>query len=268
MRVDYSRIAGYYDSIRGTANIDFWSAKICEFLSLKKGERVVDIGCGTGRHALSLANRPGLDVVGLDRSKEMLREAVLKDRRGKVAWMLGDARQLPFKDMEFDGVYVVMVIQHMKNKRKCYSEMHRVLRTGGRCVIVTSSHERFKRHLLNDFPKVTSIDKKRFPPIPKVMREMKEVGFSNLRHSLIRGQKTRIAVNEYLKKVRGKFVSTFNLMSEKEFSEGYRVFEKRLRKKYGNAIGHRTEFNFVVGTKACGRCACDSGQSSLRKITV
>jgi ubiquinone/menaquinone biosynthesis C-methylase UbiE len=65
-------------------------------LGLKPGMRVLDVGCGPGRHAHALAAR-GIEVVGLDIAMAFLQEA------GPGAWVRADARRLPFSDGSFDA---------------------------------------------------------------------------------------------------------------------------------------------------------------------
>ena len=65
-------------------------------LGLQPGMRVLDVGCGPGRHASALATR-GIDVVGVDISMAFLRAA------GAGTWVRGDARRLPFSERSFDA---------------------------------------------------------------------------------------------------------------------------------------------------------------------
>lgn len=72
-----------------------------------EGARLLDVGCGVGRHALELAER-GMNVVGVDRSRVFLERALTAaDERGlEVEFLLGDMREMSF-ELEFDGVYCI-----------------------------------------------------------------------------------------------------------------------------------------------------------------
>lgn len=76
-------------------------AFLVEALGLAPDDRILDIGCGTGRHARALGAR-GLQAVGLDVAARFL--AVARDRRPDGEWVRGDARRLPFASDRFDAV--------------------------------------------------------------------------------------------------------------------------------------------------------------------
>jgi len=112
-----------------------------ERLGLRPGERVLDLGCGSGRHAFEAARR-GARVVALDAG-----EAELNGVRATFAAMLaageldpeccsagavrGDARRLPFGDGEFDRVIAAEVFEHIPEDTVAMAELARVLRPGG-----------------------------------------------------------------------------------------------------------------------------------------
>jgi SAM-dependent methyltransferase len=113
-------------------------------LRLTPGARVLDLGCGGGRHAFE-AWRRGATVVALDRS-----EAELKEVRGVVGGMLdagelrdgapggavnGNALALPIRDASFDAVIASEVLEHVWDDRGALAELVRVLRPGGRLAV-------------------------------------------------------------------------------------------------------------------------------------
>lgn len=102
--------------------------------------RVLDLGCGDGRHAVYLAQR-GFGVCGLDSSPTALRLARqwLRERGLSGTWVLADMRApLPFRDAAFDAVVSTQVIHHARvaTVRATALEILRVLRPGG-MVLVT-----------------------------------------------------------------------------------------------------------------------------------
>ena len=109
-------------------------------LSLFPGCRVLDVGCGSGRHTGEALRKTGVFVVGMDLCLADLFKA--KDRlffhesvgeTGGGTWHLaaGDATNLPFGDAAFDGVICSEVLEHVPNHRLAARELMRVLRPGG-----------------------------------------------------------------------------------------------------------------------------------------
>jgi demethylmenaquinone methyltransferase/2-methoxy-6-polyprenyl-1,4-benzoquinol methylase len=115
----------------------------------KKPQRILDIGCGTGDLSISIAKRAleGTEIVGLDYSQPMLDIAKKKAEKAgageKVSFISGDASNLPFPDEHFDCAGISFAFRNLTyNNPLCHPhllEVRRVLKTGGRYVIVESS---------------------------------------------------------------------------------------------------------------------------------
>jgi len=100
------------------------------FLSLPRGGRILDIGCGTGIHALYLARR-GFSVWGADSSPSMIARARAKARGTAVQFTIGDAlERLPYAEASFDLVLCAMVLHgHTPESRRAFlREARRVSR--------------------------------------------------------------------------------------------------------------------------------------------
>jgi len=111
-----------------------------EALDLQQGERVLDVGCGTGVFLPAVAARVGREgrVVGLDHSETFLREArariVDAGLDDVVSFVSGDAQSLPFEDHTFDAAHTERVLMHLADADAAMREMRRVVRPGGRVV--------------------------------------------------------------------------------------------------------------------------------------
>jgi ubiquinone/menaquinone biosynthesis C-methylase UbiE len=98
------------------------------------GRSVLDLGCGTGRHALRLA-AGGARVTGVDFSSGMLAQARAKPGAADVEWVVHDlAASLPFEDGRFDCVLSALVLDHVRDVDSFFREAARVCRRGGRIV--------------------------------------------------------------------------------------------------------------------------------------
>lgn len=110
-----------------------------EMLSVKSGDRVLDVGCGPGNYTRYLAAANGGELaVGVDASSSMLAAGVKAEGGSNLAFVRADASALPFKDDEFDVVSCVGTVHMTKTPLGSLAEMTRVLAPGGRIVIVTT----------------------------------------------------------------------------------------------------------------------------------
>jgi len=109
-------------------------------LHLQSGQRVLDLGCGEGRHAISAWLEAPVDTVGLDLSPADLRTAAGRaaefqppaaSARGSLGWVQGSGLTLPFADASFDRVICAEVLEHIPDYHRVLGEIRRVLRPGG-----------------------------------------------------------------------------------------------------------------------------------------
>jgi len=110
-------------------------------LALRSGERVLDIGCGPGFLAQEMAASVGPDgsVVALDASEPMLALARRRCRdQPWVGFQAGDAARLDFADAAFDAVVSVQVHEYVARIDEAIAEIGRVLRSGGRALVVAT----------------------------------------------------------------------------------------------------------------------------------
>jgi ubiquinone/menaquinone biosynthesis C-methylase UbiE len=109
--------------------------KIAEFFRKNDVKRVLDLGCGTGRHMLYLARR-GFEVYGIDVAKEGIKIArqCLKDSKIRANLKVGSIyEKLPYQDNFFDAVISIRVIHHagIKDIKKLIREIKRILKPKG-----------------------------------------------------------------------------------------------------------------------------------------
>lgn len=100
---------------------------------------VLDVGCGIGGPARTLASRFGCRVVGIDLSEEFaITAGVLSERVGlgdRALFQCADALHLPFADGAFDAAFLFHVTMNIPNKKALLDELHRVIKPGGRLAL-------------------------------------------------------------------------------------------------------------------------------------
>lgn len=114
---------------------------ILKFFEPLEGKKVLDVGCGKGRFARVLQERaPGAEIWGLDISEEMLSFVPegIHTRAGAMT-------ELPFDDATFDCVYATESLEHAVEIERAVGELCRVLKTGGRLVIIDKNVEHWGR---------------------------------------------------------------------------------------------------------------------------
>jgi len=100
-----------------------------------KGQQVLDLGCGTGRYCLLLA-QGGAKVVGIDPSSGMMEQAKGKiTASSQITLHQGRLDDLHFPDGQFDLVVSALTLSHLPELEPTFREIGRVLKTGGRLVI-------------------------------------------------------------------------------------------------------------------------------------
>jgi ubiquinone/menaquinone biosynthesis C-methylase UbiE len=115
-------------------------ARLREILEPRPGERVLEVGPGTGYYSLPVASWIGpegrLDV--LDVQQEMLDHTMRRaseEGLSNIEPALGDARGMPYADDTFDAAYLVTVLGEIPDQDAALRELHRVVKPGGRIVV-------------------------------------------------------------------------------------------------------------------------------------
>jgi len=136
---DPAHFVNYLDNASAIEIFKSYKRHSYSLLNVKKGNCVLDLGCGAGDDALALAQIVGSTgrVVGIDNSETMIAEAKKRAEGfgGYVEFRLGDAHNLGFADNTFDGCRADRVFQHLEEPKQALSEMIRVARPGARIVI-------------------------------------------------------------------------------------------------------------------------------------
>ena len=140
--LSYRFLTPFYDFIQKYIVRDVrYKSLLIEQADIHAGQKVLDLGCGTGTLAIMVKQRvPGAEVIGLDADPDMLKVARYKSTRenAPVKFDVGMTYDLPYPNESFDRVLSSIMIHHLKtpDKKRTAHEIFRVLKPGGRLHII------------------------------------------------------------------------------------------------------------------------------------
>jgi ubiquinone/menaquinone biosynthesis C-methylase UbiE len=141
---DYSRQARTYDETRAASPSVLGPLR--QALAGAPGPRLADIGGGTGNYARALRD-DGWDPVVVDREPAMLAQAAAKG----LETIEGDAQRLPLADGSVDAAMLVSMLHHVEDQNAALTEARRILRPGGRLVLMVFTREDVGDLWLSDY---------------------------------------------------------------------------------------------------------------------
>ncbi len=140
----FDSIAGYYDGTNKILSFGLdglWRRRAVDRLGPVPGGRYLDVGCGTGDVSLEILRQaPGSNVVGIDQSQGMLLRGRAKigaaGLSDSICLMEADVLDLRFENSSFDAAITSFCIRNVTDRERGLGEMRRVVRPGGRIVIL------------------------------------------------------------------------------------------------------------------------------------
>jgi ubiquinone/menaquinone biosynthesis C-methylase UbiE len=249
MRVDYEVLAENYDDSRSTLfrSGGVWQRAFIERLSLSRGQLLLDAGCGTGQLTLPIAGATGATTFGCDPSSGMIEQAVGKPGARRTFWIRGEIGTLPFASDAFDAVIVSLVIQHVPDWRAGVDDLARVTRRDGRIVIRTVDHDAIASHLMFDFfPEGRDIDLARFPSVVEIMQHFAQNGADVISDVV----EMQVSYNgeQFLDKLRARYVSTLALLPDDVFEDGIKRAETFVRELGSDTVHYTLRHTYITAT--------------------
>ena len=129
---DYDNTLGKVDRHHQLLNL------VVELSNVKNGQKVLDIGCGTGLLSLKFLEKTGCSITGVDSSPEMLsifRDKIKKLDLSAIVCKLEDAKALDFEPNMFDVVASTVTLHHLTDKFPTIKKIHEILKPEGRFVL-------------------------------------------------------------------------------------------------------------------------------------
>ncbi|MFN2493233.1 MAG: bifunctional demethylmenaquinone methyltransferase/2-methoxy-6-polyprenyl-1,4-benzoquinol methylase UbiE [Pyrinomonadaceae bacterium] len=215
VREMFATIAGRYDLLNHllSGNVDRrWRRLVAKTLYAElpaNRTRILDVACGTGDLSVKLSESGNAQIVGIDFCRPMLEIAVSKPQRdgGHIAFIEGDALDLPFGEGSFDGVTIAFGLRNLASIDTGIRELLRVLKPGGTLAVLEFSKARtpvlrwlFRIYFTRVLPLLGGLisgsrsayqylpeSVSRFPDQEELASMMKQCGFKNVRFQNLTG---------------------------------------------------------------------------------
>jgi len=126
----------WFETPTGRLVRKYESTLLLEFLKPRPGERILDVGCGTGIFTQEVLDC-GAIVTGIDLSVPMLKKAFIRMGNASFTGLCADMSALPFPSNSFDKVFSMTAIEFVTDAGRAIAELDRVTRKGGRIVVTT-----------------------------------------------------------------------------------------------------------------------------------
>ncbi len=210
----FNNISGKYDFLNHFLSLGIdklWRKKAVKELRSIQPQRILDIATGTGDFALELLKLKPKEIVGLDISSGMLEVGREKMKKRKVdhviQMVLGDSENIPYDTAHFDALTVAFGVRNFENLETGLSEMLRVLRPGGKTVILEFSKPKkfpvkqafgfYSRYIIPFLGKRISKDEKAYAYLPESVAAfpegedfltiLRKLGYQNVKAQTVSG---------------------------------------------------------------------------------
>ena len=149
----------FLDTVSRNEGIMAMKRRTYELLDARAGQRILEVGCGTGDDARNIAEKisPAGSLIAIDKSEALINEARSRQKNDSVKFVVGDATDLDLESATFDACRIERTLIHIPEPTAAMSEIVRVLHTGGKLVayepdleayVIDSSYRELTHRLL------------------------------------------------------------------------------------------------------------------------
>ncbi|WP_339929053.1 class I SAM-dependent methyltransferase [uncultured Brevundimonas sp.] len=205
----------------GPGNRALWAAALSAHAPEHRPLDVLDLGCGTGRYTLTLAETFGGRTWGVEPSEKMRAVAGSGSAHPQVEYLEGRAERIPLPDDACDLVLMFLSFHHVRDRAAAAREIRRVLKPGGRVMIRSPFNDRMPDvHWHRFFPRARDIELAMFPSTTEVRDVFAAVGLQMIALDTVREQFGH-SLADTAQRLRSRSISTFEHLSEAEIEAGF-----------------------------------------------
>ena len=220
--IDYNQAAPCFDLGNSmlSRNMNRWLGLISNYSKALVGARVLDLGCGTGRFALPMAERLRFNVTGADASEGMLAQAKEKDVSDVVRWDHQSADDLTYSARSFDVVFMSHLLHHLSDPPAVIVNCKQILADCGVILIRYGAIEQIRDDAVHRFfPEALALDEVRTPTVNIVEGWLRDAGFKDIVSEEIAQQSYETGMDR-LRAIKAKNISVLNMISQRAFENG------------------------------------------------
>jgi ubiquinone/menaquinone biosynthesis C-methylase UbiE len=226
MVYDNTMAAGYDRGRRlRTQDIDAWMAAARRYLP-GVGGMVLDLGAGTGRFSVALADATGATVIACEPSDAM--RAVCRANCPGIPIVGGTAQAAPFRDDVFDAIWASQVIHHVDELAAFAAGMGRILRPGGNLLLRGGFGPPSELPLYRYFPQAWATGAAGTVSLSEISGVLAAAGFSLSRHVKVE-QVLAESPDEFIDRVRTRSLSNLAGLADAVFQDGLRAMQRHAR---------------------------------------
>jgi ubiquinone/menaquinone biosynthesis C-methylase UbiE len=250
MSPSFAEIAPRYDALRPLSAGDRLRLEtMLREAGLQPGDRVVEVGCGTGRLTLPLSAMTAAHIMGVDSEARMLDVARAKDTAGRIDWVRSSAYRLPLPDEAAALVIMAMVVHLLRQRVRAFTEARRILRPSGQLSLWTFTPRHVEEFYLNRyFPSIAVIDRPRFPSVELLSAELRRAGFEEVGVQLME-EPRQLDIADVVDRVRGRYISTLAMLPPLEYRLGLQQLEEMLARDRSIRLAQRSEWAIITARK-------------------
>jgi ubiquinone/menaquinone biosynthesis C-methylase UbiE len=243
----------HFDERFSEENLRFWVPLLIELAEIGAGQRVLDVGCGTGGFARAIAETASAIVTGIDYSERFIVFAreLPPPGHGAVEWKVGSAEALAVADGAFDRVLLSLVLHQLERPQVAVAEAYRSLTSGGLLLVRTIAPADVSERVPEQYvPAMARADADRMPPLELIERWLAEAGFTvTKRTRVLRNKKLNLADEERQLLVEAR--SRYAFISSDELEEGLRLMHADAQAHGADWVDPRPT-HFITATKPAG----------------